>query len=164
MAARDAAGLREVPVHLLTNATLLHRPAVAEGLAVLDAAGGEIWAKLDAGTQEWFALIDGTTLPLDRVLRNLAAAAAVRPIVLQCMFHALSGQGPTDAEIAAWAGRIDDLLAGGGRIRLVQVYSVARRPADPRVTPLPPERLEEIAAAARAVVTARGATTLVAVY
>ncbi|MFT5683490.1 MAG: wyosine [tRNA(Phe)-imidazoG37] synthetase (radical SAM superfamily) [Myxococcota bacterium] len=163
-AVRDSFGLSDVAIHLLTNATLFHRPKVIDGLTALDAAGGEIWAKLDAGTAEWFALIDGTTLPFERVLRNLSAAAKARPIVLQCMFHAIDGVGPDDAEVTAWAGRISDLLAAGGMIRLVQVYSVARKPADRRVTPLPRARLEEIAAAARSVVAVHGATTTVAVY
>ena len=160
-AVRDAAGLSDVKIHLLTNATLFQRPRVAEGLTALAAAGGEIWAKLDAGTAEWFALIDGTSLPFDRVLDNLKAAAQRWPIVLQCMFHAIDGEGPSDAEVSAWAGRIADIVAAGGRIRLVQVYSVARKPADPRVTPLPRARLEEIAAAAR---TVAGPQTDVTVY
>ncbi|MDG1482563.1 MAG: radical SAM protein [Myxococcota bacterium] len=161
---RSAFGLSGVALNLLTNATLFHRPKVTAGLEALDAAGGEIWAKLDAGTAAWFARVDGTSLPFSRVLDNLTAAAKLRPIVLQCMFHAIDGTGPSDDEITSWAGRIDDILKVGGMIRLVQVYSVARKPADPRVSPLPRSRLEEIAAAARAVVASHGAATTVAVY
>lgn len=142
--------LDNVKLHLLTNATLFHRPAVAEGLARLDALGGEIWAKLDAGTEAYFHAVDGTSLPFRRVLDNLRLAAIARPIVLQCMFMTLDGEGPSDEEIAAWSGRIAWLLAEGGRIRQVQVYSVARRPASPRVGVLPTERLTHIADAARA--------------
>ena len=163
-AVRDAHNLSDVRLHLLTNATLFHRPKVAAGLASLQRAGGEVWAKLDAGTAAWFALIDGTSLPFERVLANIESAARVNPLVLQCMFHALDGQGPSPAEVAAWAGRIDTILAAGGRIRMVQVYSVARKPADPRVTPLSREALEAIAAAAREVVSARNADTSVSVY
>ncbi|MCK6565625.1 MAG: hypothetical protein L6Q80_12885, partial [Dehalococcoidia bacterium] len=46
--------------------------------------------------------------------------------------------------------RIAALLEAGGRIEQVQVYSVARVPADPRVDVLPLARLEEIGARARA--------------
>ena len=147
---RDAHGLRAVPLHLLTNATLFHRPEVEAGLAALDARGGVIWAKLDAGTEAYFRQVDGTTLPFDRVLQNLERAARARPIVLQCMFMTLHGQGPDDAEIAAWAGRIRDLLAAGGQIRQVQVYSIARRPAEDRVGVLDEGRLRQIGAAAEA--------------
>ena len=39
---------------VLTNCTVLDRPAVREALALLDAAGGEIWAKLDAGSEAFY--------------------------------------------------------------------------------------------------------------
>lgn len=146
--ARDAHGLSEVPLHLLTNATLLHRPKVRRGLEALDARGGVIWAKLDAGTEAYFRLVDGTTLPFRRVLDNIVEAARRAPLVLQCMFPTLDGQGPTDDEIDAWAARISEILSAGGQILEVQVYSVARRPADPRVGTLDVPRLERIAARA----------------
>lgn len=145
---RDGHGLGAVPLHLLSNATLFHRPAVAAGLRRLDARGGVIWAKLDAGTEAYFHEVDGTRLPFQRILDNLLVAARERPIVLQCMFLTLDGVGPSDAEIAAWAGRIADIQRGGGQIRQVQVYTVARRPAEARVGALPLARLEQIAAAA----------------
>ena len=147
---RDSHGLTSVPLHLLTNGTLFHRPEVEAGLRALDARGGVIWAKLDAGTEAYFRAVDGTSLPFDRVLSNLARAAQRRPIVLQCMFMTLDGQGPDDPEISAWAGRIRDILEAGGQIRQVQVSSIARRPAEPRVGVLAEDRLRHIAAAAEA--------------
>jgi hypothetical protein len=42
-----------------------------------------------------------------------------------------------------------EIVEQGGRIEHVQVYTVARTPADPRVGALPQERLQTIAAAAR---------------
>ena len=147
---RDAHGLDGVELQVLTNATLFHRPAVWDGLAALDAAGGRIVAKLDAGTEPYFQIVDGTRLPLQRVLDNLRDAGRAFGLTLQCMFLTIDGVGPSDAEVSAWADRIRQLLADGARIDLVQVYSVARTPADPRVGPLPTPRLEEIAARARA--------------
>lgn len=161
---REAFGLSEVRIHLLTNATLLHRPRVQQGLLALDRLGGEIWAKLDAGTEPYFHLVDGTRLPFQRILDNLRDAARVRPIVLQCMFMAWQGQGPSDEEADAWAQRIDEILQAGGQLRQVQVYSVARTPADARVGVLETDRLEEIAARARAVLARHHAPTEVIVY
>lgn len=147
---RSAFGLDAVKIQVLTNATLFQRPRVQEGLGVLDALGGEVVAKLDAGTETYFQLVDGTNLPFQRVLDNLLNAARVRPIVLQCMFLSWEGTGPSDAEVDAWAGRLRHLLDSGGQIKLVQVYSVARNPADPRVDVLSTDRLEAIADHARA--------------
>ena len=150
--ARARHGLEDsVRLHLLTNATLFHRPAVSAAVDAFDALGGEVWGKLDAGTPEWFRLVDGTTLPFQRVLDNLAIAAVRWRLVLQCLFVGMPNQGgPSDAEIAAWAGRIATLLERGGRVQAVQVTTIARRPADLRVQAVPAARLEQIADAARA--------------
>ena len=135
-----------VPLRLLTNATLFHAPRVLAALADFD----ELWCKLDAGSEGYFQLVDGTRVPLQRVLDNLLLVARERPIVVQSLFLAMAGTGPDDAEIEAWADRLGSLTSHGGRIDHVQVYTVARKPADPRVGPLPTERLETIAARARA--------------
>ena len=136
-----------VPLRLLTNATLFHKDRVRAALAAFD----ELWCKLDAGTEPYFRLVDGTRLPLQRVLDNLLLVARERAIVVQSLFLAMDGVGPDEGEIAAWASRLRDVVAQGGRIDHVQVYTVARTPADPLVSALPTGRLETIAAAARAV-------------
>jgi wyosine [tRNA(Phe)-imidazoG37] synthetase (radical SAM superfamily) len=135
-----------VPLRLLTNATLFHKPKVRAGLAAFD----ELWCKLDAGTEAYFQVVDGTRLPFGRILDNLLLVARERPIVIQAMLLALDGAGPDDAEVDAWVERMREIVAGGGRIDHVQVYSVARRPSDPRCGPLAHGRLEAIAARARA--------------
>jgi wyosine [tRNA(Phe)-imidazoG37] synthetase (radical SAM superfamily) len=143
---RDEAGLADrVPLRLLTNATLLHRERVAGALSGFE----ELWCKLDAGTEAYFRVVDGTTFPFSRILSNLRALARERPIVIQSMFLTLDGEGPTDAEIDAWGERLGEILDGGGRIDRVQVYTVARKPSDPRVAPLSRGRLEVIASVAR---------------
>src|SRR2546421_3678324 len=48
--------LTNVKMVLITNATMFHRPKVREALAVLDANNGEIWAKLEAGTEAYYQL------------------------------------------------------------------------------------------------------------
>ena len=136
-----------VPVRLLTNATLLHKDRVRAALAEFD----ELWCKLDAGTEAYFHVVNGTRLPFRRILDNLLLVARERPIVVQSLFLAIGGVGPDDAEIAAWVGRISEIVARGGRIDHVQVYTLARAPSDPRCGPLEAARLEAIAAAARAV-------------
>jgi wyosine [tRNA(Phe)-imidazoG37] synthetase (radical SAM superfamily) len=135
-----------VPLRLLTNATLFHRDGVRAALAEFD----ELWCKLDAGTEAYFHVVDGTRLPFRRVLDNLLLVARERPVVIQSLFFALDGKGPGDAEVTAWAERMREITARGGRIDHVQVYTVARAPSDPRCSPLDAERLEAIARAARA--------------
>ncbi len=150
-AARAARDLRDahapgVPLRLITNATLFERPRVADALGLFD----ELWCKLDAGTPDYFALVAGTRLPFAKVLANLLAVARTRPIVVQSLFLALDGRPPDEAELDAWAARLHELCQAGGTIARVQVYTVARRPADPRVSALDRPLLDQIAARAHA--------------
>lgn len=152
IAAKTAAGLPDLKVTVLTNATMFHRPGVREGLALLDRHRGEIWAKLDAGTEAYYRKVDATTIPFAKVLRNILEAARVRPIVIQSLFMRVDGVGPDAAEVAAYCGRLRDLLREGGQIKLVQVYTVARPPAQPNVSALSDAEVDAIAAAVRAAV------------
>jgi wyosine [tRNA(Phe)-imidazoG37] synthetase (radical SAM superfamily) len=129
-------GLDDVKLVLITNATMFHRPPVREALAVLDANNGEIWAKLEAGTEAYYRQIDRTTIPLQRVLDNITEAARARPLVIQALFLRLHGEPPPAAELDAFCDRLNEVLKAGGHIKLVQVYTVAREPAESYVDAL----------------------------
>jgi wyosine [tRNA(Phe)-imidazoG37] synthetase (radical SAM superfamily) len=143
------AGFAGLKVILLTNATLIDRPRVKEAMRLMDRDHGELWLKLDAGTEEYYRLVDRTTIPFAKVLANILEAARTRPVVLQSLFMRVSGSGPTSREIAAFCDRVLEILAGGGRISLVQVYTIARPPAETYVAPLPDEDLDALAAEVR---------------
>lgn len=143
-------GLDAVKLVLITNATMLHRPAVAAALEVLDANNGEVWAKLDAGTDEYYQRIERTTIPLARVLENITQTARKRPVVIQSMFLKAHGEAPALDEIEAYCRRLAEIREAGGRISLVQVYTVARTPPEPWVTPLSAAEVEAVAARVRA--------------
>lgn len=137
-------GLADVKMVLITNATRLHVPRVREALEVLDQNHGEIWAKLEAGTEEYYQQIERTTVPFARVLENIAETAKARPIVIQAMFLKMHGQAPSPAELDAFCGRLREVIAAGGRISLVQVYTVARVPAESWVAPLSDAEVDAI--------------------
>ncbi len=144
-AARQRAGSPDLKLVLITNASMFHRPAIRRALDRLDRCGGEIWAKLDAGTEAYYRRIARTAVPFARILENLCQAARKRPIVIQSLFVRLAGEGPSENEQEAYCQRLADITAAGGQIKLVQVHTVARKPADPAVTPLPRAELEALA-------------------
>jgi wyosine [tRNA(Phe)-imidazoG37] synthetase (radical SAM superfamily) len=129
-------GLDDVKMVLITNASMFHKPAVERGLAALDANQGEIWAKLDAGTEDYYRLVERTTIPFKRILDNITAAARLRPLVIQALFMRIKGEPPPPDEQAAFCERLNEIVTAGGRIKLVQIYTVARPPAENFVTPL----------------------------
>jgi wyosine [tRNA(Phe)-imidazoG37] synthetase (radical SAM superfamily) len=146
---RTRAGLVDLPVRLITNATVFHKEQVADTLRFLDAHGLDVWAKLDAGTEEYFRFVDRTRIPLQRVLDNIVACAKERPTTIQSLFARHHGEPPSPAEIAAWARRLAEFRERGAQIPWVQVHTVSRPPAESFVQPLTLAELEEIARAAR---------------
>jgi wyosine [tRNA(Phe)-imidazoG37] synthetase (radical SAM superfamily) len=137
-------GLDAVKMVLITNATMFHRPAVVRGLEILDANHGEVWAKLEAGTEAYYMLVERTTIPFRQVLENIAAAARVRPLVIQSLFMRINGEPPSQAELEAFCDRLNEITASGGRLKLVQIYTVARRPAESFVKPLEDAEVDAI--------------------
>ena len=134
-----------VPLRLLTNATLLHKERVRAALAEFD----ELWCKLDAGTEAYFHVVDGTRLPFQRILDNLLLVARERPIVVQSLFLTLDGIGPDDAEIAAVGGPAERRSSPGRTHRPRAGLHGGPRAVRPALRASRPERLEAIAARAR---------------
>ena len=147
--AKQEAGLANLKLLLITNATMFHRAKVKRVLSLLDENQGEIWAKLDAGTETYYHRVDVTTIPFERILNNLLEAARCRPIVIQSLFMRIHGSPPDAAEIAAYCSRLKNIVAGGGKIKLVQVHTIARPPAQSYVTPLSSKELDDIAGQVR---------------
>jgi wyosine [tRNA(Phe)-imidazoG37] synthetase (radical SAM superfamily) len=142
---KDDLKLGQVKLVLLTNASLLHRPDVQEGLQVLDRHQGEIWAKLDAGTPEYFRLVNQTKVSFAQILDNLLRTAQVRPLVIQSLFLRLDGARTPPGEVAAYVDQLAAIVAGGGRIALVQLHTIARPPRDRCVSSLSDAELDDIA-------------------
>jgi wyosine [tRNA(Phe)-imidazoG37] synthetase (radical SAM superfamily) len=134
---------------LITNASMFHRPHVQRGLEILDQNNGEIWAKLEAGTDEYYHLIERTPIPFRQILDNITAAARVRPLVIQSLFMRVAEEPPTQQELEAFCDRLNEITAAGGKLKLVQVYTVARRPAESYVAPLTDAEVDAIVALVR---------------
>jgi wyosine [tRNA(Phe)-imidazoG37] synthetase (radical SAM superfamily) len=142
---KQSRGLDAVKMVLITNASMFHRPAVERGLAILDANNGEIWAKLEAGTDAYYHLIERTTIPFARILANITAAARVRPLVIQALFMRVHGEPPPAAEIEEFCNRLNEITSAGGKLKLVQIYTVARQPAESFVAPLTNSEVDSLA-------------------
>lgn len=143
---RDKHALPEVKIIVLTNALLLNKPEVMQALSELKGGPYEIWAKLDAGTQGYFEYIAGRKLSLQRIVDNIALAGQQLEITVQSLFPTLDGNDPGDAEYEAYAERINEIQATGANLRLLQLYTTARRPAHERVGMIADSRMDEIGA------------------
>lgn len=143
-ACRREGKLDEVKIVLITDACYLMRRNVAAGLVVMDNNNGEIWAKLDAGTQDYYRKVNRPNYPLRHVVDNIIAAAMERPVVIQSLFMRLDGEPPSRLEIGEYVSRLSEIAEAGGEIDRVQIYTIARRPAESFATPLSRDELDAI--------------------
>jgi len=142
---RQAEGLDATKLVLITDAAGLDKADVKRGLEILDANHGEIWGKLDAGTEPYFRRVNRTTIRFDRILRNLLETARVRPIVIQSLLLKVHGEPMPATELSAYCDRLNELVKGGGKIKEVHAYTVARPTPEVFATKLTKDELEAMA-------------------
>ncbi len=135
----------ETKIVLITNATALHVKHTAQTIDFLMENHGEIWAKLDAGSEEYYRKISRSNVPLETILHNIADVSMKNPIWIQTLFLADHEIGPEEREIDRYIGRLNDIREQGGQLLGVQVYTVARNTPDPNITSLPDGRIDRIA-------------------
>lgn len=134
-----------VPIILITNASGLNRPKVQEAIDILYQDNGEVWAKLDAGSDAFYRKVSRSHVPFGDIVRKLIALAQKHPLVIQSCFNRINNQPPHPDEIEYYCQLLKRLKECGGRIRLVQIYTVARPPAEDGVVPLSEDELNLIA-------------------
>lgn len=146
---KNQRGLELVKLVLITDSSRLQAPEVVKGLEILMAHQGEVWAKLDAGTEAYYRDICRSQVPFDRILDNLLATARRWPILIQTLFLDWHGRGPSEAEFDAYCGRLEHILAQGGQLQAVQLYTVARPTPEPEARPLRRLEMDALAASLR---------------
>ncbi|HXE41608.1 MAG TPA: hypothetical protein VN516_01195 [Candidatus Baltobacteraceae bacterium] len=136
---------------LITNASGLDLPPVQAGLKLFT-KHDEVWAKLDAGTQECMDKVNRPTdCKLEKILTNIRLVAQQRPVVIQSLFPELNGAEPTSEEIEEYALKLRGLKNAGAQIPLVQIYSATRPIPNSNCSHLPLKTLSHIAERVRAV-------------
>lgn len=142
-------GLDKTFIRLITDAAGLDTGSVKRGLEIMDANNGEIWAKLDAGTEEYYQTVNRTKVRFERILKNLGETAKVRSIVVQSLFLKLHDEAMSEEELAQYCERLKEVLAVGGKIHEVHLYTVARPTPVDYATRLAKEELEKMAETVR---------------
>jgi pyruvate-formate lyase-activating enzyme len=147
-----------LPVRLISNGSLMHRPEVQDGIRELGEMGGEVWFKIDRVGRAATEAINGIALDAGKVARNLAICTGLAPTWVQTCWFAFDGEVPDDHARDAYCKLLEPL---SGQLAGVHLYGLARpslQPAAPRLGRLTPEALEGFAAEIRA---ATGLTVVV---
>jgi wyosine [tRNA(Phe)-imidazoG37] synthetase (radical SAM superfamily) len=131
--------ISEIPkLVLITNAMQLEK--------TLDFSG-EIWGKLDAGTDEWLDFINRPQkkINMELIENNLKFAVSKFPLRIQTMLCEAKGRTPSETEIESYAGIVQRIYQTKPENLLsVQLYSVVRQTAENSVQPLSREFLENV--------------------
>ncbi len=133
---------------LITNGSGLDRPEVENSLELFTPQD-EVWAKLDAGTEEYLNQVNQPDRPLAAILASIARLGKRRSVVIQSLFPAINGVEPAPSEIEAYVANLQWLQAAGARISLVQVYSATRPTLRSRCGHLSLRQLSRIASRVR---------------
>ena len=138
---------------LITNGSLIDRPGVQAGLRRMAVLNGEVWFKLDSVTREGRRSVNNTGMSLKRVRENLELAAVLCPTWLQTCVFQIDGLPPTQFESDAYLAFIEKFLHGGGLLKGVLLYGLARpslQPEAPRLTNIGQVWMESFSAKIRA--------------
>ena len=129
---REQAGVpQHVQTVLITNGSLAQRAGVQRGIEKLAALNGEVWFKLDSGTEAGLRKINNSRIGLPRVRANLGVVARRCPTWIQTCLFTLSGAGPDAAETYAYVQFLRTCLDAGIALRGVLLYSLARASLQP---------------------------------
>ena len=125
-------------VVLITNGSLVGKPAVLETLGRLAAIGGEVWFKLDSATCEGLRRVNGCTSSPEVHLARLRTAARACPTWIQTCWYSRRGELPSAEELAAHFDSIAELVRSGVPLEGVQLYTLARPSHQPEASELGP--------------------------
>ncbi|MEI7613834.1 MAG: radical SAM protein [Betaproteobacteria bacterium] len=137
---REFSLLEQLKVRLITNGSLLHRPAVREGIARIGAINGEVWFKVDRVTAQGMAKINGMVIPTDKIQSALLQCASLAPTWVQTCYLAIDGEEADEAEQSAYLELIKSVQE---KIKGVHLYGLARPSLQPdagRLTNLTSDR------------------------
>ena len=96
-------------------------------------------------TETYFKLVNRTTVRFDRILKNLAQTARLRPVVIQSLFLKIRDEAMPPGELNAYCDRLNEIVRVGGQIKEVHAYTVARPTPEPFAAKLTAEELNALA-------------------
>jgi len=127
-----AAGLiGEINIVLISNGSYVHRPEVLRGLDLMAAHRGQVWFKIDAGTDAQISRINGVNLGVERMVQQLKTVAAHCPTWIQTCMFAWDGESPSDNGVQAYLDVLQTAIAQGIVLQGVLLYGIARPSMQP---------------------------------
>jgi wyosine [tRNA(Phe)-imidazoG37] synthetase (radical SAM superfamily) len=121
----------DVKLVLISNGSLVSKPEVQRGLRLLANLGGEVWFKLDRGSDVAVRATNGTRVSLSRHLRRLRITAELCRTWVQTCWYSRAGEDPLPADVNDYVACLERALRTGIQLAGVQLYTLARKPLLP---------------------------------
>lgn len=133
---KDFALPAALKIVLITNGSLIHRPAVQAGLKRMGELQGEVWFKFDRASSKERQRINNTSISLKKIRDHLQIAALLCPTWLQTCVFQLDGMPPSDEETAAYLNFLQQLSQDKIPVQGVLLYGIARPSLQPEASRL----------------------------
>lgn len=134
---------------LITNGSLIHLPKVQKGLQALNRYGGQVWFKFDSATETGRRRFNNASLSCQASLENLITSSKLCNTKMQTCLFDFDSEGFTETEKTAYLDLLRRIKERADcPLKAVMLYTVARpsrQPEASRITPMPPEVLNELA-------------------
>jgi wyosine [tRNA(Phe)-imidazoG37] synthetase (radical SAM superfamily) len=118
--------LAPIKLIVISNGSYVAKEHVLLALERLAGQGGELWFKLDRGTEHSRQHVNDIDLSNHLVLERLRAAASVIPVWLQTCLYCEDGMNPPDHERQAYIDLVGEALASGTQLQGIMLYTLAR--------------------------------------
>ncbi|MEY3202045.1 MAG: hypothetical protein RIR70_1595 [Pseudomonadota bacterium] len=128
----------DLPTRLITNGSQLGKPSVQQAIAQLNTLSGEVWFKIDAGSEDAMATINDIRIPARTVASRLRQCATRCPTWVQTCLFKQDGADPSDQWVSDY---LSLLRLADAPIQGVLLYGLARPSMQPMAARL--ERLSQ---------------------
>ncbi|NQU66017.1 MAG: hypothetical protein HQ517_17300 [SAR324 cluster bacterium] len=124
--------LNDCKIILFTNASKLNRADLQPVLDQFFSSRGEIWCKFDFWDKESFKEINRSRVTVEKIIDNIKMVGQRYPLTLQSCFFSWKDEVYCDQKYQGYVELVQQMLEDGVKIRLIQAYTLARRPSDSR--------------------------------
>lgn len=130
---RDQSGFSDRKFILFTNGTKIDRPDLQSALKLMAHSNGEIWIKLDFWDQESLLRLNQSKIDVERLKKKLIQVSQINPVVVQSCFFQIDQQEYNNLSYRPFVQNLKHMITKGFKIDRLQAYTLARKPANPRV-------------------------------
>lgn len=116
---------------IISNGSMMDRPAVKRALSRWREADGEVWFKVDAGTAVERERLNGTSQSNERTHKLLHLCCGLTRTRIQTCVVTWDGLPPDDAQRASYITFLRDAISGGANIHDILLYGIARESHQP---------------------------------